>query len=114
MLQSSFALLFVLLRTRSRFRVLLFCLEEIMETRVAVMAIIVEDTASAERINSILHEYGRYIIGRMGVPYREKSISVMSVAVDAPQDVISTMSGRIGKLNGVSVKTAYSQVISHE
>lgn len=78
------------------------------------MAIIVEDTESAELINSILHEYGRYIIGRMGVPYRERSINVMSVAVDAPQNVISAISGKIGKLNGVSVKTAYSNVISYE
>ena len=85
-----------------------------METRVAVMAIIVEDTESAELINSILHEYGRYIIGRMGVPYRERSINVMSVAVDAPQNVISAISGKIGKLYGVSVKTAYSHVISYE
>ena len=85
-----------------------------METRVAVMAIIVEDTESAELINSILHEYGRYIIGRMGVPYRERSINVMSVAVDAPQNVISAISGKIGKLYGVSVKTAYSNVISYE
>ncbi len=78
------------------------------------MAIIVEDTESAELINSILHEYGKYIIGRMGVPYREKNINVMSVAVDAPQNVISAISGKIGKLNGVSVKTAYSNVISYE
>ena len=83
-----------------------------MDTRVAVMAIIVEDTQSAELINSILHEYGAYIIGRMGVPYRARGISVMSVAVDAPQDVIAAISGKIGRLGGVSVKTAYSNVMS--
>ncbi|MBS7369746.1 MAG: iron-only hydrogenase system regulator [Oscillospiraceae bacterium] len=83
------------------------------ETRVAVMGIIVEDTSSAEALNAILHEYGQYIIGRMGVPYREKKISIMSVALDAPQDTISALSGKIGKLSGVSVKTAYSNVISN-
>ena len=84
-----------------------------METRVAVMGIIVENTESAEPLNALLHEYSPYIIGRMGVPYREKQISIMSVALDAPQDAISTLAGKIGKLNGVSVKTAYSNVISH-
>lgn len=83
------------------------------ETRVAVMGIIVEDTSSAEALNAILHEYGQYIIGRMGVPYREKKISIMSVALDAPQDTISALSGKIGKLSGISVKTAYSNVISN-
>lgn len=77
------------------------------------MGIIVEDTSSAEALNAILHEYGQYIIGRMGVPYREKKISIMSVALDAPQDTISALSGKIGKLSGVSVKTAYSNVISN-
>lgn len=85
-----------------------------METRVAVMGIIVENTESAEPLNALLHEFAPYIIGRMGVPYREKQISIMSVALDAPQDAISTLAGKIGKLNGVSVKTAYSNVISHE
>ncbi len=83
------------------------------ETRVAVMGIIVEDTESAETLNAILHEYGKYIIGRMGVPYREKNINIVSIALDAPQDIISAMSGRIGKLSGVSVKTAYSNVITN-
>ena len=73
-----------------------------MATRVAVMSIIVENGDSVESLNRILHENGRYIIGRMGIPYREK----------APQDVISAMSGKIGNLPGVSVKTAYSSVIS--
>lgn len=83
-----------------------------METRVAVMGIIVEDMSSVEQLNGLLSEYGRWMIGRMGVPYRKKNISILSVAIDAPQDVISTLSGRIGKLSGVSVKTAYSNVIT--
>lgn len=83
------------------------------ETRVAVMGIIVEDINSTEELNAILHEYGRFIIGRMGVPYREKNINVVSIALDAPQDTISSMSGKIGKLKGVSVKTAYSNVITN-
>ena len=85
-----------------------------METRVAVMGIIVENPESVEALNALLHEYAQYIIGRMGVPYRQKQINIMSVALDAPQDVISTLAGKIGKLVGVSVKTAYSNVISHE
>ncbi len=83
------------------------------ETRVAVMGIIVEDINSTEALNAILHEYAAYIIGRMGVPYREKNISIVSIALDAPQDTISSMSGKIGKLSGVSVKTAYSNVITN-
>lgn len=85
-----------------------------METRVAVMGIIVESTDSVQELNSILHDYGRYIIGRMGIPYREKNINIISIAVDAPQDTISSLSGKIGRLDGVSVKTAYSNVITHE
>ncbi|MBR2409222.1 MAG: iron-only hydrogenase system regulator [Lachnospiraceae bacterium] len=81
-----------------------------METRVAVMGIIVQDLQSAERLNGILHEYGQYIIGRMGIPYRQKDISILSVAVDAPQDTISALAGKIGRLPGVSVKTAYAPV----
>ncbi len=85
-----------------------------METRVAVMGIIVEDPEAAGEINEILHEYGQYIIGRMGIPYREKKISIISLALDAPQDEISALAGKLGKLEHVSVKTAYSNVISHE
>ena len=83
-----------------------------METRIAVVSIIVENPDSAERLNAILHEYGRYIIGRMGIPYRVRNINIISVAVDAPQDVISALSGKIGALPDVSTKTAYSNVIS--
>jgi len=85
-----------------------------METRVAVMGIIVEKMDSVEQLNLILHEYREYIIGRMGIPYREKNINIISIAIDAPQDMLSAMSGKIGKLPGISVKTAYSNVISHE
>ncbi len=82
-----------------------------METRVAVMSIIVENGDAVERINAILHEYGEYIIGRMGLPYRQKGISIISIALDAPQNVTSTIAGKIGGLTGVSVKTAYSSVM---
>lgn len=85
-----------------------------METRIALLAIIVENLDSVEKLNGILHEYGNYIIGRMGLPYQKCNISIISVAVDAPQDVISTLSGKIGKLEGVSVKAAYSNVIAHD
>jgi len=81
-----------------------------METRVAVMSIIVENGDAVERINAILHEYGEFIIGRMGIPYRQKGISIISIALDAPQNVTSTIAGKIGGLDGVSVKTAYSGV----
>lgn len=79
-----------------------------MENRVAVLALITEDFDSAEQINAILHEYREYIIGRMGVPYREKGVNVISVAIDAPQDKINSLGGKIGRLNGVIAKTLYS------
>lgn len=85
-----------------------------MEKRVAVMGIIVENTDSVEQLNNLLHEHGRYIIGRMGIPYREKNINIVSIAIDAPQDIISALSGKIGRLEGITVKTAYSNVVSHE
>lgn len=85
-----------------------------METRVALIGIIVEKESSAEELNSLLHTYGKYIVGRMGIPYRKKNISIISVAIDAPQDVISAITGRIGKIDGISVKTAYSNVITTE
>lgn len=83
-----------------------------METRVAVMSIILEDSARAEEVNTILHTYGRYIIGRMGIPYRQRNIHIISVAVDAPQDAISAMAGRLGRIPGVNIKTAYSNFTS--
>ena len=85
-----------------------------METRVAVMSIIVENPDSVERLNGILHEYGEWIIGRMGLPYRKRKVSIISVAMDAPQNTISSMAGKIGSLPGVSVKTAYSSIVSQE
>ena len=85
-----------------------------METRVAIIGIIVEDRDSVESLNKILFEYGHIIIGRMGLPYRERNISIISIAVDAPQNEIAALSGKIGNLPGVSAKTAYSNVISHE
>lgn len=81
-----------------------------MHTRVAVMSVIVEDVSSVERLNELLHQYGEYIIGRMGIPYREKKINIVSVALDAPQDTISSLAGKLGNLTGVSVKTAYSNI----
>ena len=81
-----------------------------MESRVAVMAIIVENTNSAEPLNALLHEYGSYIIGRMGLPYAKSNIDMISVAIDAPQDVISALTGKIGNIPQVSVKTVYSKV----
>jgi putative iron-only hydrogenase system regulator len=80
-----------------------------METRVAIMGIIVENTESVEALNALLHDYGKYIIGRMGIPYRERNLSIVSIAIDAPQNVISTLAGRVGNLEGISVKTAYSK-----
>ena len=85
-----------------------------METRIAVMGIIVENVESVELLNAILHDYGEYIVGRMGIPYRKKNVNIVSIAVDAPQDIISALSGKIGKIQGVSVKTAYSNVITNE
>lgn len=81
-----------------------------METRVAVMSIIVENGESVSLLNSILSEYGEYIIGRMGIPYRQRGINIISIAIDAPQNAVSAMAGKIGKLEGVSVKTAFSSV----
>ena len=80
-----------------------------METRVAVVAIIVEDSTEVETLNAILHEFADYIIGRVGIPYRQKGINIITVAVDAPQNVISAMSGRIGRLNGITAKTTYGK-----
>lgn len=78
------------------------------------MGIVVENTDSVERLNTLLHEYGSYIIGRMGIPYRVRNINIVSIAIDAPQDVISALSGKIGNLDGISVKTAYSNVQNDE
>lgn len=83
-----------------------------MDTRVAIISIIVENPEAIVTLNDLLHEAGNYIIGRMGIPYREKGINIISIAIDAPQDMISSLSGKIGRLNGVSAKTAYSNIIT--
>ena len=83
-----------------------------MKKRVAVTSIIVENRDSVEKLNQILSDYSDYIIGRMGIPYREKGLSLISIAIDAPEDVINTMTGKLGKLNGVGAKTNYSNVIT--
>lgn len=80
-----------------------------MGTRVAVISIIIEDPASVQAMNDILHQYSEYIIGRMGIPYRPRGINIISIAIDAPQDVINALSGKIGRLSGVSSKAAYSK-----
>ena len=83
-----------------------------MDTRVAVISIIVENPEAIVTLNDLLHVAGNYIIGRMGIPYREKGINIISIAIDAPQDMISSLSGKIGRLKGVSAKTAYSNIIT--
>ena len=85
-----------------------------MQTRVAVIAIVVENPDSVADVNRLLHDAADYILGRMGLPYREKGVSLISVAIDAPQDVISALSGKIGALPGVSAKTPYSNIVTAE
>ena len=85
-----------------------------METRVAVMSIIVENPDVVEKLNSILHAYGEYIIGRMGLPYRKRKVSIIAIALDAPQNTIASLAGKVGSLPGISVKTAYSSVTACE
>ncbi len=80
------------------------------EGRLAIIAIVVEQNGSAVEINSLLHEYGKYIIGRMGIPYPSRDVSLISVAIDAKEEVISALTGKLGRLDGVTVKTAYSKV----
>lgn len=79
-----------------------------MDSKIAIIGIIVEDMGSVAELNEILHEFAQYIIGRMGIPYRAKNMNIISVAIDAPHDVISAMAGKIGNLKGVSAKTVYS------
>ena len=81
---------------------------EAVETRVAVIAIIVREGTQVAVLNDLLHQYGPYIVGRMGVPYREKGVNIISVAVDAPADAISALSGKIGRLAGITAKTVYA------
>ncbi|MBR5470544.1 MAG: iron-only hydrogenase system regulator [Oscillibacter sp.] len=79
-----------------------------METRVAMLAIIVREGTAVAELNDLLHQYGKYIIGRMGVPYHARGVNIISVAVDAPADVISALSGKIGRLAGITAKTVYA------
>lgn len=81
-----------------------------METRVAILGIVVENPDSVGMLNDLLHEYSQYIIGRMGVPYKERGISLISVMVDGPADAISSLSGKIGQLNGITAKAVYSKL----
>lgn len=79
-----------------------------METRVAVVAIIVREGSPVAALNDLLHQYGKYIIGRMGVPYHQRGVNIISVAMDAPADVISALSGKLGRLEGITAKTVYA------
>ena len=79
------------------------------ESRVALIGIILTSKESVEQLNHLLSEYGEYIIGRMGLPYKEKNISIISVAIDAPNDVINSLTGKLGMLPGISTKTIYSK-----
>ena len=81
-----------------------------MENRVAIIGIVVENPNSVDKLNDILHEFAQYIIGRMGLPYRQKNIAIISVVLDAPQDIISALSGKIGNLDGISSKTLFANV----
>ena len=85
-----------------------------MDTRIAVIAIIVEDRSKSGELNRLLHEYGEYIVGRMGVPYRPKGVSVISVILDAPQEKITPLSGKLGMLEGITSKTVYSKMPEKE
>ena len=85
-----------------------------MKTRIAVIGIVVEQSDSVPALNTILHEQAAAIIGRMGIPCRDRGVNVISIAVDAPEDVINSLSGRIGRLPGVSAKTAYSSAVFEE
>lgn len=81
-----------------------------METRVALLGIVIENRDSIEQVNKLFHEYRQYIIGRMGIPYEKKNVSIISIAMDAPADVISALSGKIGRLPGVSAKAVFSKL----
>ena len=85
-----------------------------METRVALLSIIVDKKDSVEKLNALLHEYEEYIIGRMGIPYKKRMVNIISIALDAPQNTTSELAGKIGKLEGVNVKTSFSGVISND
>ena len=81
-----------------------------MESRVAVISIIVTQSDRVEMLNDLLHEYSEYIIGRMGIPYKEKGISIISIAIDAPMDKINSLTGALGRLDGINAKVTYAKV----
>lgn len=87
----------------------IFCMEAGMDTRIALIGIMVEDMDAVERLNGILHEYGMYIIGRMGLPLRDRNLNIISIVVDAEADIISSLAGKLGMIKGISVKTQYSK-----
>lgn len=80
-----------------------------MEEKVSIIGIIVENVSSTDKLNALLHEYGNYIIGRMGIPYQKKNVNIISIALDAPMDVINTLSGKIGQIDGISSKVVCSK-----
>lgn len=80
-----------------------------MESRIALIGIIVEDADSTDKLNDLLHEYSNYIIGRMGIPYKQKNVSIISIVMDADNNIISSLSGKLGMIKGISVKTVYSK-----
>ncbi len=84
-------------------------MENTQENRIAVIGIIVEDKEMAESVNNLLHQYSSYVIGRMGLPYRERNMNIISVVVDAPSDIISALSGKLGRLPGVSSQALYTK-----
>ncbi|MBQ5761343.1 MAG: iron-only hydrogenase system regulator [Clostridia bacterium] len=79
-------------------------------TRIALIGIIVENSGKVDALNAVLHEYASYIVGRMGIPYRERNVNIISIAIDAPQDIINALSGKIGRINGITAKAIYSNV----
>lgn len=83
---------------------------DIQDTRVALIGIIVENSDATDKLNALLHQYAPYIIGRMGVPYHKRGISVISIVIDAPSDMISALSGKLGMLPGISAKTMYAKI----
>lgn len=82
---------------------------QIMESRVAVISIIVTDANRVDSLNELLHEYSEYILGRMGIPYREKNLNIISIAIDAPMDKINSLSGALGRLDGINAKVTYAR-----
>ena len=81
-----------------------------MEKRIAILGIIIEDVNSVSQVNSLLHDYGSWIVGRMGIPYRQRSVNIISIVLDAPQDAINTLAGALGRLHGVTAKAVYSKM----